>query len=435
MKILQKCLFVFICLSIDFSYVEAQGLSHFFVENAYQRSYFNPALNNEGFISVASGLSAFASNSGPALSDFLIHDESGGLVLSPQNAISSMEEVNDVFGNSEIHLLDVSLDVGLFRISAGHSWKIKGWLGYPRDLVDFAYNGNANHIGQTLNLGPGLNYLNYNEIYLGLQKKIGFLSLGGKIKFLSGVETIFTENHVLDLSTSDDIYQLSLTSDFVLKSAGAFEYSDISKFSFELQDFSLDHFLSGNSGIAFDIGGSLELGETAEISFSILDIGKIDWDTQISNLTSKKNLSFEGIDLSKYLSEDGVVSLSDSLLTLLEFEKNSEGFTTNLPIQVFLGATVDVGDSWTFGGLFHTIGTGDRRSTAFALNATRHFLKIVSLGASYVLRDDNIFNIGINGSLKIGPVVGFLSTDNIAGLVAPQKSKLSNIIAGLSVRF
>lgn len=413
--------------------VKGQNLHYFFIDDIYQRSYFNPALNNQNNISIASGLGLDFFTSGPSLSDLTTKKPSGGLIISAADAIAKMNDVNDIFGFTSINTLDISINTPLLRVSAGHAWKAQAWMEYTRDLAEFVTFGNGAFIGQTMNLSPQLDYINYNEVYLGLQRSFGPLSVGVKIKRLSGVESIRTGNHVIDLTTSEDIYQLTLTSDFELSSSRAFEYTDIENFNLNVENFSFDNFMSDNGGWAFDVGASLSLGDRLELSLSIVDLGSLDWNVNPKIYTSKKVQTFDGIDASEYITSEDEFVILDSLEALLDLTETNEVFRTTLPAKIYLGGKLKISDLWSVGALIHSNGTGDRRANVLALNTTARLYKFLSVGAMYSIKKGNPANLGLFTSLTIGPVNVFLSTDNIFRF-GSFKSTNSNIRAGISIQ-
>lgn len=422
-----------IVLFLGFSLVlKSQNLHYFFIDDIYQRSYFNPALNDKNKFSFASGLGLDISTNGPSISDVTSKNPDGGLIISAANAIDKMNEFNDIFGYTSVNTFDASIKTPLARISIGHAWKAQGWMEYTKDLAEFVTKGNGEFVGQTLNLGPQLDYINYNEIYIGLQKDFGPVSLGVRVKRLSGVEAIFTENSKIDLTTSEDIYQLTLDTDFELSSSRAFDYTDIENFDLNVENFSFDNFLKNNSGWAFDFGASLNVGDNLELSLGIIDIGGMDWDVEPKNYRSTKVQNFDGIDVSEYITNDEDFVLLDSLESLLDLTETNEIFSTSLPTKIYLGGTFKLSNLWTIGALVQSNGSGDRSNHVIAFNATARLYHFLSAGVMYSMKSGNPANLGLHTTLKIGPVIGFLSTDNMLR-IGSFKSTNSNIRAGLSI--
>jgi hypothetical protein len=417
MKILKiNLLAITVLLSATAAY--AQNINYFFIDDIYQRSYFNPALNDEGKISVASGLGVDFITNGPSINDFIIDGPNGNLQLSAANAIMAMNDVNDIYGYGSVNTFDLSVRVPFVRLSVGHAWKTNGWMNYTKDLANFVTFGNGQSVGETLNLGPQINYINYNELYLGVQKSFGPLSIGAKVK---------------RLTTSDDIYQLSLDTDFEMMVSSAFNYTDIDDFDVNIQNFSFENFLSNNGGWAFDIGASVSLGDRIEVSLSVLDIGSIDWDVDPKSYSSKGVQTFDGIDIADFINTEDEIVVFDSLENLLEVTETSAGFSTTLPSQVYLGGRFKLSDLWTFGAMIQSLGNGERRANVMGVNATASIYKWLSAGVLYSAKTGNPANFGLSIKTEFGPLIGFLSTDNILNL-GTFDGKNSNFRAGLSLR-
>jgi len=413
--------------------VKSQNLHYFFIDDIYQRSYFNPALNNKNNLSFATGLELDISTNGPSIADATSKNPSGGLIISAADAISEMNETNDIYGYTSVNTFDASIKLPFVRVSIGHAWKADAWLEYTRDLAELVTNGNSAFIGQTMNLSPQIDYINYNEVYLGLQKSFGPLSLGLKIKRLSGVESIRTGNNKIDLTTSDDVYQLTVDSDFDISSSQAFEYMDIENFDVDIDNISFNNFMKNNGGWAFDFGASFNAGDKLELSLGIVDLGGMDWDVEPKIYTSTKVQTFDGIDVADYITSDEEFVILDSIEALLDLTETNEVFSTTLPAKMFLGGKFKVSDLWTVGTLIQSNGTGDRRANIIAFNGTAKLYDFLSVGAMYSIRSGNPANIGLHAVLSLGPVKSFLSTDNMFG-IGSLSSKNSNLRFGLSIQ-
>jgi hypothetical protein len=411
---------------------KSQNLHYFFIDDIYQRSYFNPALNNKDNFKLATGLDFDFTTNGPSISDLTSKNPSGGLIISAANAIGEINEFNDIYGYTSVNTFDASIKIPFCRISIGHAWKAQGWMEYTRDLAEFVTSGNGAFVGQTLNLAPQLDYINYNEVYLGLQKSFGTFSFGVRVKRLSGVESIRTGNHKIDLTTSDDIYQLTLDTDFELSSSRAFNYTDIENFDLNVENFSFDNFMKNNGGWAFDVGASLNLGDRLELSLGIVDIGGMDWDFEPKTYRSNQIQTFDGIDVSEYITSDDEIVILDSLESLLDLTETNEVFNTKLPSKIYLGGKLKISNLWTVGALVQSNGSGDRRVNIVAFNGTARLYKFLSVGVLYSIKNGNPTNLGLHTTFKVGAVTGFLSTDNMLKL-GSLKSTNSNIRAGLSI--
>ena len=200
-----------------------------------------------------------------------------------------------------------------------------------------------------------------------------------------------------------------------------------------LRILAFDNFLKNNGGWAFDFGASIELGDRLELSLGVVDIGGMDWDVDPKIYTSNQIQTFDGIDVSEYISSDEEFVILDSIEALLDLTETNEVFSTTLPSKIYLGGKFKLNDMWSFGALIQSNGTGDRRANVIVFNGTARFSKFLSVGALYSFKSSNLSNIGLNVSMCAGPITGFLSTDNIFR-IGSFKSTFSNLRAGLSIR-
>jgi len=249
---------------------------------------------------------------------------------------------------------------------------------------------------------------------------------------LSGVQGIQTVNRKINITTDEEIYALQVESDYIVNSAGTLDYFQLDSFDLSYQSFSFDNFMSGNGGWAFDIGASMDLGDRVELSVGLLDIGSITWDQEATTLTSQRNQTFEGVDITQYIGTDDEIIVEDSIRALLDFEETQGSFSTTLPKQLYMGGRLRLTDMWTVGALLHTTTYQEKARTALALNATAKW-KMIRLGVQYTARSEGYFNIGMNGSLHLGPVVGFVTADNIIAAASPLGVQYASFRAGVTV--
>jgi len=410
----------------------SQDLQYFFVDDVFQRTYINPALHKDKMFSASSGLMTGIGTDGPVYNDLVNKNTEGKYILDLADAVNSMDDAHNIFFDGAVHTLDLGVNLKVFRLSAGHAWKSSGFLQYTKDFAEIAAFGNAPFVSETKSLGPQIQYFNYNELYIGFQKYIGPISIGAKIKRLSGVQGIKTEASKIDITTDEDFYALTVDSDYTLNSSGAIDYFALDSINFNFQRLSFDNFMKGNNGWAFDLGASFDIGERLELSLSMIDIGSITWDTNAKSLTSKKVQTFDGIDLTKFVGTDDEIIVEDSIRALLGFVESNGDFSTTLPSQIYIGAKFQLSELWTLGALIHRMNYGGIARNAFALNATTQ-ISVFKVGVQYTARSESIFNIGINGSAKVGPVTGFLSLDNILSIPDPLATRHSSIRGGISV--
>lgn len=425
-------LFTFFLLAVIKPQMTAQDTQYFFLEDVFQRSYLNPALINTQRFTVASGLAAHFGTDGPVYNDLFSKNSSGIPVLNIENGISKMHTLNNIFGGVSIHTLDIGFKLKNINIAVGHAWKLKGFLQYSKDLAEIGAYGNAQYIGETKSLGPSYEYINYNEVYMSLQKKIGLINVGLRIKNLSGEQTIQTIENKINLTTEEEIYAIQIESDYTVNSSGTLEYFRVDSLDISAKAFSIDNIFKANNGWAFDIGASIDLNKKMELSFGANDLGSITWDKDAKSLRANGDNTYTGIDLSSYIGTDEDILVEDSIRALLEFEETEGEFTSSLPSQYYLGGRYKLNDIWTLGGLFVSSNFTKKSRYTLVVNTTAKW-KLWSIGFQYTANSENATNIGINGGIYIGPVVIFATIENILALPNKQNSNYNAMRLGLSL--
>ena len=133
------------------------------------------------------------------------------------------------------------------------------------------------YIGETLDVGPELLLQSYHEVYIGASYQMSNITLGARIKLLSGINDISTDNASIKLTTEEEIYQLRVESDYVLNTTGIVDYNGIKDVDIDadkLLDELFSNFLGDNIGLAFDFGLDWKVNDKFNISASILGLGK-----------------------------------------------------------------------------------------------------------------------------------------------------------------
>lgn len=416
-------------------FATAQGTQTPFIDSSFQRTYFNPSYDFKGTINISTGLSGEISTNGPVYNDFISTNSLGNNYIDLDESVNELGERNFISTEAAIHTLDIGVKVGRFNFFGGHAWKIKGMLDYTQDLGLLIANGNAPYVGQTLNVGPGIAANAYNEIYLGGSARVENFSFGFKVKHLSGVEDVSSEINKIELTTSDDIYQIQIESDYLINTSRVLDFNDISDFTFNFEGVSFKNLLSRNTGLAYDIGVTWNLDNRLSLGLSVLDIGGITWDNAPENHLSKGSTSYEGIDIISYIGDTTSIVLEDSLYNLLQFEETQNSYSTKLPLKIVFTAHHQLNDRFTLGAILMREHYRDTNRTTIGLNGFMHLNRIISAGIQYSATNGSPLNIGLTGVLNLGPFQLFGSTDNIIAAFRPLDTKYANIRFGSSLRF
>jgi hypothetical protein len=317
-------------------------------------------------------------------------------------------------------------------------------IGFNKDFLGFATQGNAAYIGETLNLDPKFDISLYQEFGIGVSREIfKIFTVGIRGKYLVGLANVNTVNGNLSLETAPEFYQLRAEADYTIQLAGIptvnslGDYTVIDSFFNEIAAAPLSNYSAAtqNHGFAFDIGATMNIGKVLHVGVSILDIGRINWKENSSEYNIKGSFQFDGIDAAGFLTGDDVASIIDTLDKIVTLTSKPTTYSTGINPKIYMTARVKFGKEFYLNGVLRNEFTSQGVRTAFGVGCQKNFGKILSVGAMYSIRNGSFTNIGANMSLKLGPAQVFILSDNFLPLINQWQAANTNVRFGVNVTF
>lgn len=390
-----------------------------FMRNVWQSNITNPAIVQPQTLTLSVlGLRNNLIFDGPTYNQ-MTREENGKRVIDVDKMVAHLNPENTLRDDLEIPTVAVALRLGKLYLSIGHSLRYHAFFKYPKVLPQLVWQGNAQFIGQTVALDNELQFTGYHELAAGVAADVGPLTLGARAKLLSGIGNAQSDDdhHAASFFTDTDVYQVTLSGDYILNTSGAIRYNDFTDLSvdFNYGAFTFEKFFSANTGMAFDIGARLKL-ERLELAVSALDMGKITWDHNVTNYIADTTITYEGLDFSNALTGADSGDLNDALDTLKSLYKVKEthrSFSTTLPRRLYASALYHLTDRLRGGVLFFSERFRGETDTRIAVGGTFDLLSNLTVGASYALGHDRFDNLGVNVAATVGPVQVFAVSDNI----------------------
>lgn len=393
------------------------------------RGLANPALvpQKEGIIVQ---LPAFSSQSwfeGPAWGDFVTR-QGGQLVLTMDDAIAQMNDQNRLFQQNDLVLLGVALVKG--RTSAGISsrFRLHAQGVYPKTLPQLIWQGNAQFVGQLVELDHTIDMYSFHELSAWGAIGLGKLTVGARIKWLNGVQALRTERNALSLHTDETDYAISIRSDYLLYSAGTFDYRSLQDFTLDLPGATLADLalFTRNGGMGLDLGVAWR-GEKWELGASVTDLGgRIRWTRDARAWRSQGEFDYSGVDISAALTGDSVTfgDAIDTLRSLLHIEQRETNFETVLPTRYWLSAQHRINDLLRAGAVLSATRLDQDTWATLSLQGGVRLGALVECGAALNLRKGpQPTTVALSASAKLGPVRASAWVDNPAALVAPAQAR------------
>ena len=437
---MSKYLFVFFIIVFSFSnkvFSQSEIGLHFM--EIMQTSKTNPAWVGEDKIQIGlPNLHLNYYNTAGTFNNLVIDYINGADQISVGEALNDLSETGNILrGGVELNTFEFGYKLGNFRLGLSHAQKVDLFVEYPQTLAKLFLEGNGQYIGETIDLGHQVNLTGYNEFALSAAMSLSKLTVGAKLKYLTGIANASVDNNTLTLFTDDDIYQLTLASDYTLNTSTLVNANDLSSFRLDFGNFSADNLFTKNNGFAIDLGATFQVNEKLKVSASVIDLGTINWTENINNYSSRGNATYEGYDFTAF-SANNEISFSNGLDTLEEifnFSETQNKYSTTLPTKIYLSATYDMNAMWQLGGLLYTEAYQGKTFSTIAFSGRAKISDKISVGGIYSARQDNYFNLGLNFAVRLGPVQIYGTSDNVLGVFDPYKSSNVNLRTGLNLLF
>ena len=424
---MQRHIIIISFLLLALSGMSQNTLSSHFIRDIWQSNATNPAHvpDSDNVFIVLPNIDGLVSLSRISFSKIIKNDINGRSVVNLSNVSDAFPNKTFFKANAAVNVFSLGIRVKNLLISFGASANVETQLVFRKGLLEFVSKGNAPFIGQELEIGPNVNLLAYSKIGLGAAYKLGKFSLGLKLNALRGFASIDTEKSIATITTSDDIYQMTATTDYIVHANAKLD-----------DDFSIDDFQQAkNSGFAVDLGASYDITDKLTVALSLTDMGSIKFKENTSTYVSNGSFTFEGVEIDS-LFNGGDFSIKvdeDSLLNIFKVSTTyGDEYTQKLPTKVYLSGFYDVNEKFQVGALYHLYNYGHNNSHAVQLSG-RFNWKFASLGAVYGIRDGSFNNLGLNVALKMGPVQLYVLTDNILTAFVPFDSNGVNLGIGLNI--
>jgi len=208
--------------------------------------------------------------------------------------------------------------------------RVEGVLSFPKELAELAWYGNGRFNNQALALENfSLNGFWIREYALGGAMNITEfgdfkLRAGLRLKYIQGMAGSYTESgSKVTLTTSEE--RLTLAPDYTVNIGGIPR---------DGEDFNTS---SKGGGFGIDLGGTLTYQDNLKLSLNVLDIGSVNFRTDVRNYTNNSQVNFEGFEITTAgLSTSE--NLLDSLGGELEGTETNNSFRMPLPTRLSLQA-------------------------------------------------------------------------------------------------
>ena len=428
--------YIFAFITILYSSMHAQSIHTGYHSNAFiLKSASNPAaIPKSNSVFGVSGLSniSVGVQSPLSLNEVFQKGQDDSLRVHFPSIVSGLDD-HDAFNfGGRANLLNLGFRVGYDKnvfIYFGDEVVVDVNAKISSDVFEYLTKGNAAFLDRQMNFDKErIDAISYNSLYLGSAFQVSDeLSLGLRLKYLSGISSIHTEKLLLGFHTDSEFYQTTLTADLLIKSSGL-EDLDAIEFDPTL-----------NNGFALDVGAIYQLTDELELSFALTDVGSINWaaeNNEYHTTDGEKTFLFEGLTQSSGQVEDlekQMEDIADSLANTMEVNAiNDVSYTTNLNSNLIVSGKYQFADKHGFSLLFHSKKLPESRINTYAAGYQFQLAKSFEILASYK-NFNGISNIGGGFVWSPGPFQWHMLAENLVLDVFDLKNVALHF--GLSLNF
>ena len=434
---MKYCYRIFILVLLSSGTVMAQrDLTIHFLNKINQSNYSNPSFipdNNFSIgLPVLSAISGDLSNSGFQIKDVLKRaaDDSIHITDNIRNIVNNVLHENNYFtADIATDLLAVKFKVKGLYFGVNVTERVNVHFDYPQDFAKLLFLGNAVFVDENreANVGFKVNATHYREYGLSGALKIKHLTLGTRLKLLTGFSDLSTQKSDIKIHTNPDDYSITTKADVLVNTT--LPDSTVTGGQYVANTMSMK-----NKGFGIDIGGTLDLSSKLSVAASLVDLGFIKWSSsEVTNYQSAVNPApYTGVPLSVFSA--GSKAFTDTLKKRFDVVKTHNAYTTMLTPKVYLSGTYKLTGKDKLGVLIYSE-YYNRTHTALTLAYNRNFGSWFTGGLTYSIFNNDYLNIGLGLGFKFGPVQIYSVQDNILGLIQPRSTNNVNFRFGINLVF
>jgi hypothetical protein len=437
--------------------------SLYFMRSVPQIYQINPAFQPEcnTFIGLpgVSPIQIKVENSTFGLEDVLMYDGTDSLItfLHPD---ADKQKFLDLLKDRNYFNTELSTDIASMGFRKGDSYitfdikeRFDAKFSLPGDLFRFPIIGfDSATLYDFNNLSIETNL--FMEFSMGLSHKFGDkLTIGWRGKLLFGQASFKTEKFDFTMDNQSDSILIHSNVSFNASVPYLNDYvetgqnlplevifepfqNEFDNFDFPMGDIPKVVLNPKNFGLAMDVGVDYRATEWLQVSASLIDFGRVKWQSNVFNFSHNENYTFRGIEFD--INDE---NFGDSFLDSLEsqfnqFDASETEYVTWLPAKLYVGAAFYPHPKISFGLLSRTQFYDGDISQQFTGSLNLYPIRMLSTTFSYSIIDGYYQNLGLGLALKAGPFNLYMISDTGASSAFwPTKARYVNFKMGMNLFF
>ncbi|MEN7546629.1 DUF5723 family protein [Rapidithrix thailandica] len=448
----QLALYVLLLQMFGISALAQTEKTLFHMHGIPQSTGYNPAkqLDHKVSLSLPGISSVYASiYQGGSYNKVVEKNRDNENIASIPGIIKAFKKNPQVTSSSSVDILGVYINTKKVNFNVFVRERVETFAKSPQAILEVIQKGNTHvdYLGKTISIEPKMGFIHWREFAVGgaysLSEK---LTLGANVKVLFGIGHIRTNLHSSIYTENTDNYPVTFTSGGIAQTSGIINLIDD---DIDAEDYFANF---GNPGFAIDLGATYQLTDKIQLEASILDIGRIQWKSNLQEFRlgdingNDRTLTFDALNLATLVNEEqdseAFEALADSLEKVYTFiQKKDDGeepssYSTGLPVRTHLAMSYELTKGFTTGAIFSAIYYKGVFQPGFGINIRKDISRWVGLAASYSIYPHSYTNMGLGVNFNLGPVQLYAVSDQmISGAFGYRDSRSLSARVGLNLVF
>jgi hypothetical protein len=419
-------------MSLFAQYPTTQLLLKDVPQSKYYNAGFFPEYSGHFGFPMLSNISATASSSGFAMKDLFSNKNT----LNLDGFVDGLEDKNFLNTGIGIDILSFGFKIKKNYFSLNITPKVDVNFGYNKNLLGFIIKGNGDFVGKTMYFdGTGFDISAYNEIGLGYAREVNEkLSLGGRLKLLTGIGNVSGNFDGVSLYTDEDDFSITANSTFTINQYGKHLINDS-----VAQAWGAPTINPSSLGAGIDFGAAYKVSDELNVFASVVDLGYLSWKDYGEQLYNDgASFTFGGFPFHKIQSNDSTegdffTELADSLNDIFSLKKERTSYTTSLKTKIFAGANYKINKYFDADGIIHGRFFGSKFYPSVMLGVGANVGSWFRLKLSYAATNGSYDNIGAAAVFNLGAFQIYGAMDNLYGITQVDYAK--NITGSFGINF
>ncbi|MBK8505556.1 MAG: hypothetical protein IPL46_27175 [Saprospiraceae bacterium] len=374
-------------------------------------------------------------HTGPGYQKLVKRNADGSNILQISALRPGLQDNNYLYSDLRLQSLKIKFGETHWSVGLDHEIIFHNSILYPRELVGLYLDGNQQFIGKTIQIGPVGQAYSLNSYGLNLAYRSDKITLGIKPRFLFGNHFANTSRSSALLTTSEDVYQISLSTDLRFDNVGLLSFDDANFLNYQILPLDRWRLITKNSGLALDFGINMDLSKNFNLALSVIDWGSIHWTDGIRSYVSRQTIQYNGIEVLDLFNKDqiDIGGALDSLTNIFVLMENESAIRFRLPTKYIATANYQLSPQWEVRLITYYQKDLDE-ALVLALQTSLSINQSLKLGSMISNRHDEL-NLGISAILNKPKWIGFFAIDQLLFGINPLASNHFNLRLGLNLHF